>query len=103
MPGLCDEVFCAETTLLRLTEPFCQQHHISADWRYVNVIGFAFAFDFVEILAPQVRLGGTACCQQTSKVLDRAGFVFSRVFDSRSFFDLNHRTSSPQLALLDSN
>jgi len=79
---------------LGLAKPFCQQHHISADRRYVNVIGLVIAFDFVEIFAVGVALGRDANFQQMPKVFDRAGFVFSGVFDPRSFFDLNHPASN---------
>ena len=94
MPGLSDEISWAETTVLRLAEPFCQQHHISADRRDVNVIGLVIAFDFIEIFAVRVTLGRDSNFQQMPKVFHRAGFVFSGVFDPRSFFDLNHPTSN---------
>src|SRR5579864_2313245 len=94
MPGLSDEVSWAETAVLRLAEPFCQQHHISADRRYVNVISLAVAFDLVEIFTVRVTLGRDSNFQQMPKVFDRAGFIFSGVFDPRSFFDLNHPASN---------
>jgi hypothetical protein len=60
----------------------------------VNVIRLIIAFDLVEIFAARVTLGRDSNFQQTPKVFDRAGFVFSGVFDPRSFFDLNHPTSN---------
>src|ERR1700688_647560 len=95
VPGLCDEVSCAETTVWCLMEPLCQEDHISTDRRYVNVISLAIAFNLVEIFAVRVTLGRASNLQQIPKVFDRAGFVFSWVFDRSSFFDLNHHTSNP--------
>src|SRR5580704_15911008 len=95
VPRSCDEVSCAEATLPRLTEPFCQQHHISADRRNVNVIGFAGTFDFVEILAVWITSGREANLHQNPQAFDRAWIICSRIFDPRSFLDLNHQASNP--------
>jgi hypothetical protein len=52
------------------------------------------------MFALRVALGRDSHFQQMPQVFDRAGFVFSRVFDPRSFFDLNHPTSNPVLHYL---
>jgi len=89
--GLCDEVSCAETTILRLAEPFCQQHYVPADGRYVNKIDLAIAFNLVEIFAARITFGGAADLQQMPKLFHSPGCIVSWVFDPRSFLDLNHQ------------
>jgi len=61
----------------------------------VNVKGFSFAIDLVEIFSVWILLGRTAIQQETPKALNCDGFILSRVLDARSFFDLNHCTSNP--------
>ena len=61
----------------------------------MNVITLAGAIDIVKIFAVGVALCGAAERQQMSKVLNGPAFVFPRVFDPRSCFDLNHATTSP--------
>jgi hypothetical protein len=63
----------------------------------VNVIRLVIAFDLIEIFAARIALRRDANFQQMPQVFDRVGFVFSRIFDPRSFFDLNHPASNPFL------
>ena len=67
---------------------------MAADRRNKDVIRLIMAFDFVEIFAVRVALERVARRQQMAQLLDRAGFVVSGVFDSRSFFDLQHYNSN---------
>jgi hypothetical protein len=59
----------------------------------VYVVVLAIAFDFIKIIAVRITLSRTARLQQLPQLFDRTWPVFSRVFDLRPIFDLNHFTS----------
>lgn len=76
-----DEVACVQKTLLRLADPFCQKHHISADRRNVNVVVSAVAFDFVKMFAARITLGRTARFQNLPEMFNCATLVCSWILD----------------------